>query len=126
MWVLVTIAGMAVEVAAIVALGRSVTRRDEVPAGEVDRAPAGSPGDGGPERITVELPSALAADPAAGRLLAALSRELSRSGLRVRLESPAAPGSPPAPVSRVHDLVPEPRRDAPAARSGSRDGAGGG
>ena len=91
MWVLVTIAGMAVE-----RRGDRPARPERDAPRRAHRrgrhpAPATSPGDGGPRRITVELPSALAADPAAARLLAALSRELSRSGLRVRLESSAAP-----------------------------------
>jgi hypothetical protein len=119
-WVVVTIIGMAVELAAIVLLGRSVTRRFEDTRAEVARGMAEFPGDGGPRRITVELPSAVAADPAAERLLVALSRELSRTGFRVRLESPAEPARP------VPGPVPEPRREPPAPRSAAWDGAGGG
>ena len=144
MWVLVTIAGLAVEVAVIVLLGRSVTRRDD----EVDRDRPGfttvvdeargtivargrfgrtgadllrgaaeSLRDCGHQRITVELPEATTGDPASRRLLTGLADELSTTGLRMRLEWSAQTGPPGL------GLIPELRRgDRDAARRDGRRG----
>jgi hypothetical protein len=66
-WVVGTIAGLAVELAAIVLLGRSATRRDEDTAAVLLRG-AGEPlVDRGRLRVTGELPGAVAADPAVRR-----------------------------------------------------------
>jgi hypothetical protein len=128
-WVLVVVAGLAVELTAIVLLGRSVTRRDEdrdrpastaivdearatiVARGyvgrtgaDVLRGAAGSLGDCGRRRITVELPQALTGDPGGSRVLAGPAEELPRTAPRMRLEWSAQAGPP------ALGLVPEPRR----------------
>jgi hypothetical protein len=128
-WVLVVVAGLAVELTAIVLLGRSVTRRDEdrdrpastaivdearatiVARGyvgrtgaDVLRGAAGLPGDRGRRPITVELPLALTGEPGASPVPDGLAEELARTGFRRRLEW-SVQAEPPVP-----GRVPEPRR----------------
>ena len=59
MWIVFAVTGLAVELAVIVLLGRSVTRRDEDTDADILEAAAESPRDGGHEQTSVELPRTL-------------------------------------------------------------------
>jgi hypothetical protein len=58
-WIVFAVTGLVVELAAIVLLGRSVTRRDEETGADILGAAARSLRNGGHEQISVELPRTL-------------------------------------------------------------------